>query len=138
MRPVYLFIAVLMITAVSLSQEQQQPAGQTPENQRAQTSVSTGQRTIVGCIAMGAPSGFILKEENGAITPLRTDKDLSAYVGKKVQIQQTWTRTGVNLIESPGESPTTAPGAAKATKTTEFAGDVRMHYKGKVIGDCLK
>jgi hypothetical protein len=136
MRPVYLVIAVLMFTVVGLAQDQ--PAGQTPENQRAQTSVSTGQRTVVGCIAMGAPSGFILKTEDGKTIPLQTDKDLSNYVGKKVQIHQTWTRTGVNLIEDPNAAPTTAPGAKAPAKQTEFAGAVQMHYKGKIIGDCLK
>lgn len=134
MRPAYLFIAVLMLTAVALSQE---PPAQAPADQKAQTAVSTGQKTVVGCIAMGAPSGFILKADDGSITPLRTDRDLSAYVGKKVQIQVSWTRTGVNLIEEGGAVPETK-GGAKASTQTGFAGDVRMRYKGKVIGDCLK
>lgn len=140
MRPVYLLFAVFMLTAMCLSQEQasSQAATQKPD-QKAQATETAGQKTVVGCIAMGAPTGFVLKGEDGVTYPLRTDRDLSAYVGKKVQIQASWTKTGVSLIE--GEStavPSGQPGAKAAPPSTGFAGDVHLRYKGKVIGDCLK
>lgn len=134
MRFIYGSIAVLIMTAVSFAQ---QGAGQSPD-QKAQVTQGTGQKTVVGCVAYGAPSGFILKSDDGNIIRLRTDRDLSAYVGKKVQIQASWTRTGITVAE--GETGQEAggseakPGAKGAPAT--FAGAVRMQFKGKVIGDC--
>jgi len=134
MRFIYGSIAVLIMTAVSFAQ---QDAGQSPD-QKAQATTGTGQKTVVGCIAYGAPSGFILKADSGEMIPLRTTRDLSPYVGKKVQIQATWTRTGVTMSEGEtgqeGGSPGAKPGAKGAPMT--FAGAVRMQFKGKVLGDC--
>lgn len=134
MRFIYGSIAVLMMMAVSFAQ---QGAGQSAD-QKAQSTVGTGQKTVVGCVAYGAPSGFILKTDSGDIIRLRADRDLSAYVGKKVQIQASWTRTGITVAE--GETGQEAAGSeakpgAKGAPAT-FAGAIRMQYKGRVLGDC--
>jgi hypothetical protein len=128
MRLIYWSVAVLLMTAVSFAQE---------GDQKAQATEGTGQKTVTGCIAYGAPSGFILKTDAGEMIPLRTTRDLSPYVGKKVQIQASWTRTGITMAE--GETGQEGSGAeakpgVKAPMT--FAGAMRMQYKGKVLGDC--
>src|SRR5260370_8336316 len=56
-------------------------------------SVSRGDRTVVGCVAMGAP-GYVLKTDDGSTFPLRSITDLAPYVGNKVQIHPTWTAPG--------------------------------------------
>lgn len=137
MRPIYWSIAVLMMTAACLAQ---QGAGGMPD-EKGQVTGMTGQKTITGCIAYGAPSGFILKGDDGSMTPLRTDRDLSPYVGKRVQIQASWTRTGVSMAEGEtGAAATEAKPGAKAAPGQQmtFSGAVRLQYKGKVLGDCLK
>ncbi len=130
MRFIYGLIAALMMTAVCFAQEPDQKAGATQ---------MTGQKTVTGCIAYGAPSGYILKGDDGSITPLRTDRDWSPFVGKRVQIQATWTRTGVSMAEGEtGAAATEAKPGAKVAPGQQmtFAGAVRLQYKGKVLGDC--
>ena len=128
MRPIYWFVAVLMITAVSFAQE---------SDQKAQATMGSGQKTVVGCVAYGAPSGFILKTDSGEMVPLRTTRDLSPYVGKKVQIQATWTRSGITMAEGEtGQEGTGSEAKPGAKAPMTFGGAIRMQYKGKVLGDC--
>ena len=64
-------------------------AAQEPGSQ-ASAAVSSGERAVVGCVAQGV-NGFVLKTEDGRTLNLRgATTDLSAYMGKKVQI----TRSG--------------------------------------------
>lgn len=126
MRSIYLTLAVLMMTAVCLAQQG-----------RTQATQATGQKTVTGCIAMGAPSGYILRTDDGTMVPLRADRDLSQYVGKRVEIQASWTRSGVTMAE--GETAAVGPEgkpSAKGAPPTQFSGSIRMQYKGKVLGDC--
>ncbi len=129
MRRVCLTFATLLIAACAVAQE--------PGGTRQGASVQSGTRTIVGCVAMGAP-GYVLKTEDGTTLPLRSGSDLSSYVGKKVQINASWTATGVHVAgpvegaETPGAAPAAGPKTAQ-----DFAGDIRVTFRGKVLGDCV-
>ncbi|HET7873072.1 MAG TPA: hypothetical protein VFL42_11215, partial [Terriglobales bacterium] len=78
MRPVQFLLAALMLTGMCLSQDQGSSQGgqgtTPPSDQKGQVSATQGQKTVVGCIAMGAPSGYVLKGEDGKTYPLRTDR----------------------------------------------------------------
>ncbi len=130
MRRACLTFATLLLAAACVAA--QEPAS------RQGASVQSGTRTITGCVAIGAP-GYVLQTEEGTTLPLRSVSDLSSYVGKKVQIEATWTATGVHVagpVEEAAQAAAPAPGAGpKAAQ--EFAGDIRLKFKGKVIGDCL-
>lgn len=131
MRRVCFTVGTIVIAAACL-------AAQEPAGSRQGASVSSGNRTIVGCVAMGAP-GYVLKTDDGNTLPLRSMSDLSAYMGKRVQIQATWTATGVHVagpLET-AETQGTAPSAGNGKTAQEFAGDIRLQLKGKVIGDCV-
>jgi hypothetical protein len=70
--------------------------------------------------------------------PLRSGSDLAAYVGKKVEINANWTATGVHVagpIEG-AQGAAAAPGTGSKT-AADFAGDVRVKFRGRVLGDCL-
>jgi hypothetical protein len=152
MRGVYWTLSVVLIATACLAQTQQpnqlasaagatmqEPSGGT----RGQASVATGERTVVGCVAIASPGpGYILKTEDGRTLNLRgAATDLAPYMGKKVQIRVNWTTRGVH-VASPLESGATpaAPAAAPTEGTStgqQFAGDVHLEFQGKVLGDCL-
>ena len=152
MRGVYWILALVLIATACLAQTQQpnqlasasaatmqEPSTQQPStNTRGTAAVATGERTVVGCVAQGS-TGWVLTTDDGRTLSLRgAASDLSPYQGKKVQIQTSWTTRGVHVaspLES-GETPAGAP-AAGAKTSQEFAGDVHMQFKGKVLGDCL-
>jgi hypothetical protein len=121
-----IFVTVLFVTAC-WGQEHQQ------------ASISQGSRTITGCVAIGSP-GYVLKTDDGSVLQLRAGSDLGAYMGKRVEIQTSWTQTGV-AVAAPGDPTGVAPAAAGAggqgAPSKEFAGDLHMKFKGKVLGDCL-
>lgn len=149
MRGVYSTLLVALIATACLAQTQQPnqlasasgAAMQEPStDQRGTAAVSTGQRTIVGCVAIAAPGpGYVLNTDDGRSVPLRGATDLSHYLGKKVQIQASWTSRGIHVaapVENK-EATTGATGAGDAQMSQEFGGDLQVQYKGKVIGDCL-
>lgn len=128
MRRVCLILATISFAAVCLAA--QEPAS------RQGASVSSGNKTIVGCVAQSG-NGYVIRTDDGNTFPLRSMTDLSAYMGKKVQIQANWTATGVHVAgpleeETPAAAPPTGPKTGQ-----EFAGDIHLRLKGKVIGDCL-
>jgi hypothetical protein len=147
MRRVYLTFAIVLAATACLAQIQQPnrqatttvAAVQEPSaGSRARASVSSGERTLVGCVAIGAPSGYVLKTDDGNTVNLRNvGSDLSAYVGKRVEIHATWDASGV-VMSTPLEtaSGAAAPGAG-GKPATDFAGDLHLRFKGKVVGDCL-
>jgi Protein of unknown function (DUF5818) len=103
-----------------------------------QASISSGSRTITGCVAIGSP-GYVLKTDDGSVLQLRAGSDLGAYMGKRVEIQTSWTQTGV-AVAAPGDPTGVAPAAGtggQGAVSKEFAGDLHMKFKGKVLGDCL-
>jgi hypothetical protein len=59
-------------------------------------------------------------------------------MGKKVQIQASWTSRGVH-VASPGETQdgSAAAPAAGAQPEQKFAGDLHVEFQGKVLGDCV-
>jgi hypothetical protein len=102
-------------------------------------NVSSGDKTVVGCIAQGV-NGYELRVEDGRTFPLRAGSEFAQYMGKKVQIHATWEQTGV-AIAAPvmdtapaggSEAPATGSDTQKA-----FAGDLHLKLSGKVLGDCL-
>jgi hypothetical protein len=144
MRKVYwtLFIALIATACFAQSQPNLLAAasGNTLQEPgtRESASVSTGERTVVGCIAQGA-NGFVLKTEDGRTLQLRgATTDLSSYMGKKVQVHVQWTSKGLHVaapLESVDAAATPpAPGSAPAK---EFAGSLNLQFTGKVLGDCL-
>ena len=149
MRGVYWTLLVVLIATVCLAQDQQPnqlasaggAAMQEPAtDQQAGASVSSGDRTFVGCVAIAAPGpGYVLKTEGGRTVPLRGAADLAPYLGKKVQIQANWTSRGIHVaapMEGKEANAAAAPGASAQT-SQQFAGDLHLQFKGKVIGDCL-
>jgi len=126
MRRVYLLFAAMLLVTACWGQEHQQ------------ATVASGTRTITGCVAIGSP-GYVLKTDDGSTLQLRAGSDLSAYMGKRVEIQTSWTQTGVAVAapnDATGVTPTDTSGGAAPT-SKEFAGDLHIRFKGKVLGDCL-
>ncbi len=145
MRGVYWKLPLALIATTCLAQTQQlnqlaSASGVTAQESagtREAAAVATGERTIVGCVAMGSP-GYVLLTDDGKTLPLRSTTDLSSYMGKKVQIHASWTSKGLHVaapLES-GGAPAAAP-AAGASTSQEFAGDIHLQFTGKVLGDCL-
>jgi len=150
MRKVYwtLFIALIAtacfaqsqpnLVAVASGSTAQEPA--TQPGSQGTASVSTGERTVVGCVAQGA-SGFVLKTEDGRTLNLRgATTDLSSYMGKKVQVHVQWTSKGLHVAAPLESTDAYAAGAAASPSGApqkEFAGSLNLQFTGKVLGDCL-
>ena len=147
MRRVYWTILVLIASAcVAQTQQPNQLASasgvamQEPATgEQGRAAVATGERTIVGCVAIAAPGpGYVLNTDDGKAYQLRGATDLAPYIGKKVQIQASWTSRGVHVaapMEGAEAPAATAAGGAQTSQ--EFAGDLHLQFKGKVLGDCL-
>ena len=151
MRKVYwtLFIALIATACFAQSQPNlvamasgntaQEPGAQQPANQ-ASAAVSTGERTVVGCVAQGA-NGYVLKTEDGRTLNLRgATTDLAPYMGKKVQIHAQWTSKGLHVAAPLESTDAYAAGAAAAPSGApqkQFAGSLNLQFTGQVLGDCL-
>jgi hypothetical protein len=127
-----LTLATILFVAASL-------AAQEPSGSRQGAAVSSGNKTIVGCVAQGG-NGYVVKTDDGNTFPLRSMFDLAPYMGKKIQIQASWTASGVHVAEplETAETPAGAPAAGGPKKAQDFAGDIHLRFKGKVLGDCLE
>jgi hypothetical protein len=139
-----LFIALIATACFAQSQPNlvAMASGSTAQEPASQASgaVSTGERTVVGCVAQGA-NGFVLKTEDGRTLNLRgAATDLSAYQGKKVQMHVQWTSKGLH-VAAPMESTDASAAAAAAPPSgapeKQFAGSLNLQFTGKVLGDCL-
>jgi hypothetical protein len=97
----------------------------------------SGEKTIVGCLER-SPDGFAVRTETD-VYPLNTERDLSDYVGKKVQLSQSWTAKGT-VMASPmaGGTPQRGEAAAAVPKGRPgaFSGDFHLHVEGSVVGEC--
>jgi len=95
-----------------------------------------GHKSVVGCVVKD-DGEFYLKTDEGTYQ-FNTDRDLTPYVGKKVRIAGTWQATGVTTTapvkNTAGSDSGTAESASNAP--TSFAGDLRLHITGDVLGDC--
>lgn len=130
---------LLIETGVFASQDAH--ASKPTQTTAAVKKTASGGKVITGCVAREGES-FVLKTDEGTYE-FDTARDLSKFVGKKLQITGKWSATGV---------ATTAPMAASANaETTEtsssakssasgraFVGDLHLHITGDVIGDCAE
>jgi len=156
MHRVALAIALIMVatacvaqsgssSAASLGQNVTAVAMQEPGTTQAGAAASAGEKTIRGCIGIGSPRGFVINTTEGRSVPLFTDRDLSAFVGKQVEIRTRWQRKGISMGEQSTESSTetgstgTSENPATSsgpTNTQQFAGSISMSFTGKVLGPC--
>jgi hypothetical protein len=154
MHRVALAVALIMIATACVAQSGSSgvaPFGQNvtamamqePGTTQAGAAASAGEKTIRGCIGIGSPRGFVINTTEGRTVPLFTDRDLSAFVGKQVEIRTRWQRKGISLGEQStegsagtagtSENPATSSGP---TNTQQFAGSISMSFTGKVMGPC--
>ncbi len=108
----------------------------TPQTTGPRAQELSGSKTIVGCLERSG-DGFAVRTETD-LYPLNTERDLSAYVGKKVQISQRWEAKGT-VTASPvvsGEQKAEAAAAVPPGRPGAFSGDFHLHVEGSVIGDC--
>jgi hypothetical protein len=131
----------LLVAEASMFASQDAQSSNPPQTSAAVKKTASGGKSITGCVAREGES-FVLKTDEGTYE-FDTARDLSKFVGKKIQITGKWSATGV---------ATTAPMAASAnTATTEtssstktsaptraFVGDLHLHITGDVIGDCAE
>jgi hypothetical protein len=109
---------------------------------------ASGEKTVSGCLER-AGSGFVIRTLDGTYE-LNTDRDLSAFVGKKVQISGRWEMSGTVTTAAGGTPPPSggtgsvpaapaapAPPAQESQgQTPAFVGDLHLHVTGTVLGDC--
>ena len=149
MRGIYWILSLVLIATACLAQTQHpnqlaSAAGATVQEpatgERGRAAVATGERTIVGCVAIAAPGpGYVLNTEDGKSFQLRGATDLAPYIGKKVQIHTTWTSRGVHVAAPVESSETTAAAPSGGAATAQqFAGDLHLQFEGKVVGDCTE
>lgn len=138
-------ICLMSFFALALASTAQQPAQSTDTSQSsAQPSAKTthksagGQRTVTGCVAREG-EGFVLKTDEGTYE-FDTARDLSPWVGKKVQLTGRWTATGVTTtapVKAGAAASTQQTGEEKKAGTAKaFVGDLHLHITGQVVGDC--
>jgi len=131
-----LAVALIMIATACMAQE--------PGTTQAGAAASAGTKTIRGCVGIGSPRCFVINTTDGRSLPLFTDRDLSAFVGKQVEIRTRWQRRGLTMAEQSSEGSTGTgtsenPAAGSATADTrEFAGSISVSFTGKVLGPCPK
>lgn len=147
-------IAMFMITLLFLSianlasaQTGDQPQGQSGATQpqagqpsaQPRTQSQSGSKTIEGCLERQA-DGFAVRTEEG-LYPLNTERDLTAYIGKRVRLEEKWDAKGTVTTAPPAGSASTgsAPAASSAAppgRPSAFSGDFHLHVEGSVVGNC--
>jgi hypothetical protein len=102
----------------------------------ANKKMAGGHKSVVGCVVQ-QDGEFYLKTDEGTYQ-FNTDRDLTPYVGKKVRIAGTWQATGVTTTAPVKNTAATDSDTAESTSNapTSFAGDLRLHITGDVLGDC--
>jgi uncharacterized protein DUF5818 len=144
-------IALLCLMLASVAAAAQAGAGAQPQGQGSTQQSETGQpstprtqslsgsKTVEGCLERQG-DGFAVRTEEG-VYPLNTERDLTAYIGKRVRLQEQWDAKGT-VTNSPiagSEKAGTGEAAASAAppgRPSAFSGDFRLHVEGSVIGDC--
>ena len=125
-----LFLALLCVGAAAQQSKPPQTTG--PRSQEL-----SGSKTIVGCLERSG-DGFAVRTETD-VYPLNTERDLAAYVGKKVQLSQRWTAKGT-VTSAPMAGGEAQGGEAAAAvpkgRPGGFSGDFHLHVEGSVIGEC--
>lgn len=97
------------------SQDQQTPPSQT------QSSKTAAVKSVTGCVVQSEGGGYSLKTATDTY-PIETDKDLSQYVNKQVEV------TGVLEHQ---HTPTQTESGNAQTVT-----DIRLRMIVTVVGDC--
>ncbi len=133
-----IFLLGLMLFCVGMSAQTGSTAQQNTQPQTAgpRSQELSGSKTIVGCLERSG-DGFAVRTDSD-LYPLNTERDLSAYVGKKVQLSQRWEAKGT-VTTSPlvsGEQKAEAAAAVPPGRPGAFSGDFHLHVEGSVIGDC--
>lgn len=129
---VSLILGIALFCVGAAAQQSKPPEAAGPRSQQL-----SGSKTIVGCLERSG-EGFAVRTDS-EVYPLNTERDLSAYVGKKVQLSQSWTAKGT-VTASPMVGGTTQEGEAAAAvpqgRPGAFSGDFNLHVEGSVVGDC--
>ena len=130
-------VGMLFMAATYANTQNEQASSATQASQAGTKRVSSGEKTLTGCVAR-EDGEFVLKTDEGTYE-FNTSRDLALYVGKKVRISGRWNATGVTTI-APVKS---TAGTNEPAKTNEeiapaksFDGDLHLHITGEVIGDC--
>jgi hypothetical protein len=109
-----------------------------PQSTQPRTQSLSGNKTIEGCLER-AGDGFAVRTDEG-LYPLNTERDLTAYIGKKVRLHEQWEAKGTVTTGaiSGGETKEGSEPAAAAPpgRPSAFSGDFRLHVDGSVVGDC--
>lgn len=104
------------------------------------TQSQSGSKTIEGCLERQG-DGFAVRTEEGSY-PLNTERDLTAYIGKRVRLQEQWDAKGtvttapVGGSEKAGGGAKAGASAAPPGRPSAFSGDFHLHVEGSVVGDC--
>lgn len=130
---------LLIETGVFASQDAQ-PSNPT-QTTAAVKKTASGGKVITGCVAREGES-FVLKTDEGTYE-FDTARDLSKFVGKKLQITGKWSATGVATAapmaaSASAESAETSSSAKSSAASRAFVGDLHLHITGDVIGDCAE
>jgi hypothetical protein len=126
-----LIASMALLCAGAAAQQNKPPETTSPRSQEL-----SGSKTIVGCLERSG-DGFAVRTDSD-VYPLNTERDLSAYVGKKVQLSQSWTAKGT-VTATPmvgGEAQGEAAAAVPKGRPGAFSGDFNLHVEGTVIGEC--
>lgn len=135
-------LAVYLCSPASAAPTQNTQSTSTNQSPSSVQKTASGEQTVTGCVAREGEE-FVLKTDSGTYA-FDTARDLSPYVGKKVRISGRWKATGVTTAapvegtsSGTAESTSGRQTGAKSTATpNSFAGDLHLHIRGDVIGDC--
>jgi hypothetical protein len=140
-------IALLCLILLAATHSAAQGGGTQPQTEQQagpaqstqpRTQLLSGSKTIEGCLERDG-DGFAVRTEEG-LYPLNTERDLTAYIGKKVRLQETWdakgTVTTAPIVGGEKKESAEAPTAAPPGRPSAFSGDFRLHVEGSVIGEC--
>jgi uncharacterized protein DUF5818 len=132
-------VCILALTGAAVWQSTQSSSSSQATSTGARRTAS-GEKTVTGCVAREG-EGFVLKTDEGTYE-FNTARDLSPYVGRKVRISGHWKATGVTTtapVRAAAGPAEQGPSAAKkAGPAKSFVGDLHLHIKGDVIGDCAQ
>ncbi|HEX7284758.1 MAG TPA: hypothetical protein VF532_01160 [Candidatus Angelobacter sp.] len=109
-----------------------------PQSPQPRTQSLSGSKTIEGCLERSG-DGFAVKTDEG-LYPLNTERDLTAYIGKKVRLHEQWEAKGTvttGAISGGEKKEGGEPeAAAPPGRPSAFSGDFRLHVDGSVVGEC--
>jgi len=104
-----------------------------------------GSKSVTGCVVKLDSGGYAIKTDEGTYQ-LNADRDLNNFVGKRLQVDGTWTSSGtittapVGGATAAGGEPAAAPATSNApgAGTPAFVGELNLKVTGTVVGDCAQ